>query len=223
MIDFIPLRIYTLVFCYAVLVLVAISMTECFSGAVFGRGARTFNSVLGTVVALLLTLYIGLRPVNPYYFGDTINYAITFENVAAHGPAFGATGGSEWFFNGAMRWFAAHSNVNMFFLFCAAIYVGALWWALVRIFGSDFFVPFVVAIGMFTFFSYGVNGVRNGMASSLLILALTFRRQWPVALALAAVAIGTHRSMLLTAGAGVMAMVARNPKIWLWFWLGSIA
>ena len=222
MIDFIPLSNYSDVFDFTVLFLVAIAAAECYTGAVFGRETRSFNIYFGAAVALLLTLYMGLRPVTPYYFGDTINYAITFGNIQALGSGFQLSLGGEWVFDGIMSWFAAHSDINMFFLFCAFIYVGALWWALVRIFGKDYFVPLVVVVGMFTFWSYGVNGVRNGMASSLVILAITFRNKLPVALALAVLAMGIHRSMMLTAAAATITVFVNRPKLWMWAWGASI-
>ncbi len=221
MITFVPLPLYTLLFHVVVLVLVVAVALECYSRSIFTPVTRSVNSVVGGLVALLLVLYMGLRPVTPYYFGDTINYANSFHNLAAGISTLGE-GGSEWAFDGAMRWFAAHSDVSMFFLFCAAIYVGALWWAMVRIFGSDYLVPLVVALSMFTFWSYGVNGIRNGMASSLVILAISFRRNIPVAVALTLVAVGIHRSMMLTAAAAVAALVVRSPRLWLWVWVGSI-
>ena len=223
MITFVPLHLYTDLFNIGILLLVAVAALECWSASVFSPATRSFNSVAGALIVLGLIVYMGLRPVSPYYFGDTINYANSFHNLAAGISPLTAGGGSDWAFTGAMRWFAAHSDVNMFFLFCAAVYVGALWWAMVRIFGSDYLVPLVVAFSMFTFWSYGVNGIRNGMASSLVILAISFRRNLPVALALAVVAIGIHRSMMLTVGAAVAALCVRSPRLYLWTWVGSIA
>ncbi len=221
MIRFVPVTFYSEVFDIAVLLLVVMIALQCYSSTIFTPLTRSVNSVTGVVVALLLILYMGLRPVSTVYFGDSVNYANSFYDLQA-GVSTLASGGSEWAFDRAMRWFAAHSNINMFFLFCAAVYVGALWWALVRIFGSDYLVPFVVALGMFTFWSYGVNGIRNGMASSLVILALSFRRHLPVAVAVALVAVGVHRSMLLTAFAAVAALAVRSPRVWFWVWVSSI-
>ncbi|MDR1671461.1 MAG: EpsG family protein [Alistipes sp.] len=217
----IPAGIYTDVFNFTVLGLVILAAVQGWSGVMFERDTRVFNTIFGVTVVVALILFTGLRPVTGH-FGDTTNYALTFRNIQAHGAGFGLTGGGEWVFNTLMTWFAAHSDIHMFFLFCAAVYVGALGWALVRIFGTDFFVPLVVALSMFTFWSYGVNGVRNGMAASVMILALSFRRRWIVAVVLAVLAIGIHRSMMLTAAAAVMTVFVRNPRLWILGWMGSI-
>ena len=223
MIYFIPLPVYVKLFNIVVLVLVATVALECYSASIFHPATRTVNSLLGVVLTPLLILYMGLRPISPYYFGDSINYANSFLNIQTGISDIGTTGGGEWAFDSAMLWFAENSDINMFFLFCAAIYVGAMWWALVRIFGSDYLVPLVVAISMFTFWSYGVNGIRNGMASSLVILAITFRRNLPVAVALSLVAIGVHKSMMLTVGSAALAMFVRSPRLYLQIWFASIA
>jgi hypothetical protein len=216
----IPPEIYADIFNFTVLGLVIIAAVQGWSGSVFDRGTRNFDAVLGVVLTVALIFFMGLRPIS-WHFGDTTNYALTFRNIQAHGATFGALGG-EWVFNGLMSWFASHSTVNMFFLFCAFVYLGALWWALVRIFGRDYFVPLVVALSMFTFWSYGVNGVRNGMAASIMILAFAFRRRLVVAVLLAVLAMGIHRSMLLMAGAAAISLFVTRPRLWLWGWIGSI-
>lgn len=222
MIDFIPLPLYTPLFNYFVLFLVVIAASEGFSNTIFKQDVKLINSIFGVVVTAIVILYMGLRPVSDYYFGDTINYATSFYQLQIHGYEYEVVSGGEWVFNSIMRWFAAYSDIHMFFLFCASVYVGAMWWALVRIFRDDYFVPLIVVMSMFTFWSYGVNGIRNGMASSLVILALSFRRNLPVAIGLSILALGIHKSMMITIGAGIVAVFIKNPKLFLWGWLGSI-
>ena len=222
MIDFIPLSSYTPVFNFFILFLVVIAAAEGFSGSVFKPETRSFNKVCGAFIAIAVTLYMGLRPITPYYFGDTINYAISFYNLQIHGHEFTVASGGEWVFNSIMLWFAANSDVHIFFLFCAFVYVGALWWALVRIFKDDYFIPMIVVMSMFTFWTYGVNGIRNGMASSIIILAFTFRRNIPVMIGIAILGLGIHKSMALTVCAGILALFVKKPKLFLYGWLGCI-
>lgn len=222
MIDFVPADIYESVFNIFVLTLIAYAACQGFTDSVFKPRTQFFNSAFGFAAVAMLIIYIGWRPVNPYYFGDTINYAIAFSQVQASAGTAKLFGNGEWLFNSAMKWFAGHGDIHDFLLFCAAVYAGTLWIALVRIFGRNYFIPLVVCISMFTFWSYGVNGIRNGMASSIVILAMTYRRNLPVAIALAAAALGIHRSMMLTVGAAALAAVVSRPKLFLYGWLGSI-
>lgn len=221
MIDFIPLNLYTDVFNYLVLFLVILAAVEGFTGSIFKSEVKTVNNAFGVIILVLLILYMGLRPIS-YHFGDTVNYANSFFRLQINAGQFQIVSDGEWIFNSLMLWFATYSNVHTFFLFCAFVYIGALWWALVRIFKDDFFIPLIVVISMFTFWSYGVNGIRNGMASSLIILAMTYRQKIPVAVILAVIALGIHKSMTLTVGAAVLAMFVKNPKLYLMGWFAAI-
>ena len=222
MIDFIPLSSYTPAFNILILLLVILAAAEGFSDSVFKPDVKVFNNIFGAVVTVLLILYMGLRPVSGYHFGDTINYANSFYALQAEGYGFEFLSGGEWAFNSLMLFFAAYSDIHVFFLFCAAVYIGTLWWALKRVFREDYFIPLVVVMSMFTFWSYGVNGIRNGMASSIMILALTYRNKLPVAIGLAVLALGIHKSMALTVGAAVLAMFIKKPKLYLIGWFVCI-
>lgn len=69
----------------------------------------------------------------------------------------------EWLFAVILHAWVQHGNVHDYFLTCSAVYVGALALASYRIFGARWFIPFLITCAMFTFWVYGVNGVRNGM------------------------------------------------------------
>lgn len=221
MFDSIPLHIYTDIFNYLVLVLIIIAVYESFSGKLFKPEVRAVNNIMAYILVIVIILYMGLRPISSY-FGDTVNYAGSFYRLQMNTSHFRILDEGEWFFNTLMFWFAKYSNVHVFFLFCATIYVGALWLAFKRIFKEDFFIPFIVAIAMFTFWSYGVNGIRNGMAASIMILALTFRQNIPVMVALLILGLGTHKSMYLILGAGTVAWFIKDSRIFFGIWLGCI-
>ncbi len=176
------------------------------------------------MLMLIIAVYMGLRPISGVYFGDTSNYAWSFSRMQANltplqweDPASG-----EWFFGSWMKLFATYSDVHMFFLSCAVVYMSTLWYAMVRFFGNKCYIPFLVAMSMFTFWSYGVNGIRNGLASSIVILALSFRPRFYITAVLCFIALGIHKSLTLTIGAATLAYFVRNPKIYLSGWFLSI-
>lgn len=221
MIDLVPAYLYTGVFNQVVLALIIIALLECFSGSLFKSDVRAVNNILAYIIVVGLIFYMGLRPISSY-FGDTVNYAQSFYNLQDKLNEFSIKNDGEWIFNTLMYLFAKHSNLHAFFLCCATIYVGALWWTVKRIFKEDAFVPFVVVMGMFTFWAYGVNGIRNGMAASIVILALTFREKKVIAILLAFVALGIHKSLSLMIMAAAISMFFRDPKVYLKIWLGCI-
>jgi len=221
MIDFIPPYLYTDLFRLFVFILIVFAVLESFSGKLFDPGIRAVNNIIAYFVVVIIIMYMGLRPVSPY-FGDTVNYAHSFFRIQMNTDQFSILDGGEWLFNTIMLWFAKYSNIHAFFLFCATIYVGALWWAFKRIFREDFLIPFIVAMGMFTFWSYGVNGIRNGMAASVIILALSFRQNITAMVLLSILGLGIHKSLSLMIAAAAVSLFIKDSKIYFSIWVGCI-
>lgn len=218
MFDFIPIQIYSPIFHYTVLLLVVFTSAQCYSGNVLDEKVSRQYRSMGVVLMLLLTLYIGLRPIRGV-FGDTVNYASTFQGYMDDGrPFYWENLGSEWLFYNALHFFAKFADIHTFFLLCAAVYVVSLWSAMDRIFKNYNFIPFLVLVSMFTFWNYGVNGVRNGMGASLFILAMTYVQRLPVAAVLCALAVGIHSSVLLMIGAAVVGWFYKNSYHYLALW-----
>ena len=219
MFDFIPVHLYTDVFNYLVLLLICgayIGLQK--NGPILGSPQKIFSSVF---LMLTISIYMGLRQ-NSAYFGDTVNYAAKFHLIQSNLTLRQAELGKEWIFEGLMVFFAKYSNLQMFFLSCAIIYMSTLWLAMYRFFGNRCYIPFLVAMSMFTFWAYGVNGIRNGMAASITMLALSFRPRYIVMACLSVIALGIHQSLMLTLAAAALAWKITNPKIYLAGWLGMI-
>ena len=219
MFDFIPAGQYTHYFDIAILLLVLLAFFLCQRGIILNREVVNINAGWGFVLAVLIILYMGLRPISSA-FGDTINYANSYTSLANIPFKWSWTG--DFLFYNLMQWFSKFTTIHGFFLFCAFLYVGPLWLAMRRIFSSYYFIPFLVILCMFTFWQYGVNGIRNGIASSFFILALSYINRLPVAVFLCLIAIGFHKSMGIIVAAAVMTWFVDNSYIYLFLWLISI-
>lgn len=216
MFDFVPLADYTHYFDLAVLFLMLLAFWQSASGNILKQNVAEFNAGWGFVLAVLLILYMGLRPIDSQ-FGDTMNYANEFAQYK-HIPMKWEWG-SEWLYYNLEHWFARNSNINMFFLFCATLYVLPLWIAMHRMFGSYSYIPFLVILGMFTFWQYGVNGIRNGIGASLVILAMTYVENLPIMTIICILATGFHSSVFLMIGAGLLAWFIENNYYYLAGWV----
>ena len=221
MFDFVPLHQYTHYFDIAVLVSILILLWQCHLGSVLKKDVATMNATWGVVFTIVLILYMGLRPISSV-FGDTVNYANGFEEYAQSKQPFSIVWNNEFIFYNLMNWFAKYSDIHSFYLLCAFIYVGALWLACVRIFKNYYYIPFIVIIGMFTFWSYGVNGIRNGVGASLFILAMTYVNNIPAMLTIALIAMGFHNSVALMIGAAGLAWFLKDSYYYLAGWIASV-
>lgn len=216
MFDWVPISQYTPYFYYTVLVMVLVAVMQCFSNQTFRQGTIAINAIWGVFFTTVLILYMGLRPISSA-FGDTMNYANGFDALKGVDVKFALT--NEWLFGNLMLIHTKLGDIHSFFFTCAFIYVGSLWWAMKRIFGSYYWIPLLVVFSMFTFWEYGVNGVRNGMGASVFILALSFANQIPIMILLAFLATGFHTSVWIMIGAAIAAWLYKNSKTYLAIWV----
>ena len=218
MIDFIPIQGYTDYFDITILCLILLATWQCNKGTILNKDTVTINATWGAIFTILLILYMGLRPVHPQ-FGDTMNYAKGFAEYATSKEPFTWRWEGEWLFYNIMHWFAKYSDIHMFFLLCATLYVGCLWLACVRIFKNYYYIPLLVIMGMFTFWQYGVNGIRNGLGASMFILAMTYVNNPKTMITIALLGCGMHNSVLLMIAAATAAWYFKNSRIYLAGWV----
>jgi hypothetical protein len=96
-----------------------------------------------------------------------------------------------------MEFIAKFFSVEFFFLACTALYVIPNIIAFSRIHGSWAFAVFLAVLGGFQTYPYIVNGIRNGLATSLLLLAFSFWNRKLMMIAIMAIAFGMHKSSLI--------------------------
>jgi hypothetical protein len=195
---------------------------QCNKGTILNKETVTINATWGAIFTVVLILYMGLRPIIDGYFGDTMNYAREFDEYVASKEPFSWNWDREWLFYNLMHLFAKFSDIHMFFLLCAVVYIGSLWLATVRIFKTYYYVPLLVIMGMFTFWQYGVNGIRNGLGASLFILAMTYVNNPKVMISLIVLGYGCHNSVLLMAAAAAAAWFIKDCRIYLIGWLACV-
>jgi len=219
MFDFVPIDSYTFYFHVLILCMVGMTFLMCMSENIFDDEVVSFNNIIGTIAFSFIILYMGMRP-DSYVFGDSYNYVRGYNYLVRTGANFQWHTGGEWLFTNIEILFTKLSaSFHPFFLFCSLVYTGSLWLAMRRIFGNYFFIPVLVILSMFTFWSYGVNGIRNGMGASLFILAMTYVENLPVAAILCLCAVGIHKSVYLMIAAAILAWFVKNSYYYLAAWI----
>ncbi len=184
-----------------------------------GAGSR-----LPLLLSLVLVLWLGNRPLSGAYFGDTPTYAFVYALDD------GSMGNLDW--SGEWMWSllqgcckAIGLGVSAFFTIVEAGYIIFVLWAIKRLMPDNIMLGLMFVIASLTFYAYGVNGLRNGLACHMVILGISFladKRYLPCALLFFA-ALGIHRSVMLPIAASVVgAFFLKNPKYAIYFWLASI-
>lgn len=186
---------------------------------------RNTNQPLVLIYILLFIVLVGLRPISGFYFGDTANYAQSYDlfvnGIASYDPT-----SKEWFFEWLMYHCSQLMNVHGFFLLVEILYVLPVLWACKKFVPNHALLMFLVCMGAFSFFSYGTNGIRNGMACSLIIAAMACvqgdMRQKIIGGILAFLAFNIHRSTALPIACILATFFVKDTRLVLGWWVASI-
>lgn len=186
---------------------------------------RNTNQPLVLIYIFLFVLLVGLRPISGYYFGDTSNYAQLY-NLFVNGILQYSPDSKEWFFEWLMYQCSQVMNVHSFFLLIEILYVIPVLWACKKLVSNHALLMFLVCMGAFSFFTYGTNGIRNGMACSLIIAALTCVHgnlmQKVIGGILAFLAFNIHRSTALPIVCILATFFVKDTRLILGWWIASI-
>ncbi len=183
-------------------------------------------------VALLLTivmiLYLGLRP-DGGIFVDSTSYRDTYIFLLQENDYEPISLHTEWLWHNMTVLFKTIGlNHHEYFLAVEVVYLGGMFIASLLLLRYNLWMAMLFFFTAFSSYSYGVNGIRNGMACSIELVAVALiaidKKYWPATLVLAFLAMGVHRSMMLpTAAVFVSVFAVKDPKVAIRFWLLAIA
>lgn len=174
----------------------------------------------GLIIAIILTLFIGFRPLSGRYFLDMVNYKSDYY-ILRYGKSFDFSWDKEnYLFDNLFDWLAAnYFEITIFFLIIASIYFIGYYIAIARLFPKDSLYEFIIFLGAFSTFSYATNGIKAGAAAALFLCSIAFRDKKLTAACLLFITLGFHHSMVVPIVAYIAALFCKNPKYYFCFWL----
>lgn len=209
----IPLTLYTPIF-YNALLAIVLATTLYFYMAKIDQGEMTPLSGATLPLVGITILYMGLRPISGYFFGDMATYSREFEWVQRFGTK-DASWQGEWIFSIYMLITSQILDADGWFLLNAALYVGLAALAFRLTHKRNAYLAVLMCVSSFSFWSYGTNGIRAGLASSLVLLGIAcYQSKWRIAI-LFFLALGTHKSMGLPIAAFLCTSLIKNPRSYL--------
>lgn len=179
-------------------------------------------------------LFFGFRPISNL-FGDTVIYNKLYNDMQVYGVYklqilndgsvdVSENAGSDWIFYSVMFLCAQVMSVNFFFVIVMFFYITMMYQGCRKLDYKHGATLMLFCIGAFSFYGYSVNGLRNGIACSFLILALARfcrgEKLWPAILAF--IALGCHKSVALPIACALFTYYVRKPKYMYIIWVGSI-
>ena len=172
------------------------------------------------LLCILITLFIGFRPLAPNCFGDMHNYVALYK-VLYEGEVFHFNRITEnLIFDNLFAWWGSERlGYTSFFVFIASIYFGAAFLGLRKLFPHDKLASYLVFLAAFSTFSYGTNGIKAGAAASLFILAISYRENIKLCILLVLISWGFHHSMIMPVAAFVITLFIKDPKYYFVLWV----
>jgi hypothetical protein len=174
---------------------------------------------------VLLAFLIGNRPQGAGWFGDTGSYKHIF-NLFKERIKIYSRDESEWFFYWLMYISSKVMSVADFFTLVSVGYFGFMMLACHRLFQNNAWGAMLFLLGAFSTFSYATNGIRNGLACSMILYALSLavenKRGIIIGGIIAVYAIAIHKTAALPVVCFAAAYFQRSTKYAIYFWIFSI-
>ncbi|UMB55462.1 EpsG family protein [Lutibacter sp. A64] len=216
--SIIPLPYYTPLFYNVLLVIIILAFIRLQTNGYVIQNVNK-KETASLVLLIVVTLYMGLRPISGRYFGDMRTYYNYF-NQYATGADIRMSKDILW--DLFMKLSSSIMSAQLFFLLCAVLYIVPLYSAVKKWFGVDKYFIFLMLLASFSFWSYGTNGIRNGIATSLFVLGVSYTNSKYWKYGFFVMAYFVHGSMLIPIAAYILTVFYKNSKHYLVGWLLSI-
>lgn len=217
-------ELYERLFLYIIIIFTLISclLLNGLGYAAISKGSK--NSQLALLLTIVFSLFIGFRPLSAA-FGDSWVYNYTYELMKSNiGGAYETS--SEWIWSEMMYFCSQTVDVSIFFTLVSLGYFGFTLLACKTLTPNNVLVSLLFCLGAFSFYTYATNGIRNGLACSILlyIIALCTKSvKRPIVILLIFVVFNIHRSSLLPLASLFASIYVVKSYKWAYtFWLLSI-
>lgn len=190
--------------------------------AVFYRGygkAQARTVVMASMLALLMIFLIGCFPIPWYSLSDRDIYAYGFMDLAELNSLSEVKAYRDPFFGTISYLLTRFLSTEQVFVAYAAIYVGNFMIAARRMTKGNVYWLLVGYVLSMSFVSYGVNTMRAGIASSFVILGLSYYKSMPRMCICLAIATGIHFSMSIPVSMIILSRYYDRTKLYYYVWL----
>ena len=179
------------------------------------------TTIFPIIIIVFTIIYMGTRPL--WCYADTGLYTTMFKLVQ------NGTWDSLRNAEGEPLWdFIEYTCIELttasgWLLVIASFYISFMCIAAYRWLPRHYLLAVVFLFTAFSFWSYGTNGIRNGMATSIAMLGLSFfcrnNKELITGYLLLILASLTHKSCMLTITAATISLFLRNTKLNISIWL----
>ena len=219
MFDFVPLALYSDVYYYVLLFITIISVVYLIKYKLTDRSNIITIQLLTFFLIVLAVFYMGTREISGAYFIDMGTYNITYLEIQQEG--FIAIPDRDYLFYYFMYLCTLVMSNKFYFLTMNILYFIPIYFVSKTNFKNLSYYLILMSISSFSFWAYGTNGIRNGLATSCFLLVFATNKKW-LQIVIMIIAYNLHSSMLIPSLAYAVAYFYKNPKHILYGWLACI-
>ena len=213
----IPVEYYSAIYFNILLAIVLLVYIQSGNSELVAKENVSTKKVFGAIFLCFVILYMGTRPIS-FTFADMAVYALEFKDYANGAPL---NTDKEIVFGVFMKFCSGLMSAEVFFLLCAFLYVYPLYLASKKLFKEFWFYSLFILVISFSFWAYGTNGIRNGLATSLFIYALS-RNKKTVTIAFIVLSVLIHTSLIIPTIAYTISLFYKNLKSYMIAWVVAI-
>ena len=220
--------IYGNVYLYTVIFLtVILSIIYCKRNYAQVRYGKNSMIVLALILCTCLVYFIGNRPTEGFLFGDSYLYKHRFNMIISDSLPESESESSEWIWQKFTVFCAHNLDLTTYYTIIALGYFGFMLWACKLYSANNILAMFVAILGAFSTYTYGTNGLRNGLACSISLCAIAYmirpNKSLIKFILLAFLAINIHRSTFLPLFCVVLSTyLVKTYRLALMIWVFSI-
>jgi hypothetical protein len=216
MFDWIPLPFYSDVYFHIIFIVLLFIFIH---SQLHNLGDRTLYilNFVGWLLFIFVLFYMGTRPISGRYFVDMATYNRIYIDYQNGYPI----NNNDFLFHYFMKFCGQFFNSQQFFFICSVLYIIPHVIIAKKWFKEYWMYAFLLAIGSFSFWAYGVNGIRNGLATAFFILAISSEKRVFQILWLL-ISVNIHAAMYLPAFGWIITWFYNKPKGFYYFWLATI-
>lgn len=218
MFDWISIEYYSAIYYYVLLIILFISILYLEKYGLVSKSNILTVNVLGIFLLILSVVYMGLRPINGVFL-DMKTYNNKFLKITNLGIE--AIGDRDLLFYYFTYLCTLVMSNKIYFLLLAFLYVYPMYKVAKVNFKKGYFYILFLFMASFSFWAYGTNGLRNGLATSVFLLVFITNNKYKQLLILF-IAYNLHSSMLIPIIAFVGSYFIKDVKYLLIGWIISI-
>lgn len=180
------------------------------------------SMVPSLLLLVFMIFFIGTRPIDEV-FVDMYDYAHIMDLRKGDAFVFDINAENLIYDNLQAYWVSKEWPLGPFFFLFTIIYFSGIFFATRKLFKLNTLLVLLIYLGALSTFAFGTNGIKAGVAASLFLVAVAYKKKLLISIPFLLLSLGFHHSMTLPIAAFIIAYIFHDRRYYLAFWIICLA